>query len=119
MAKSIAHLQLVKAEEPTDGHWPLGTEVTFPCAEIHSKYGDCSKAHHTLKVIACECGAKPKKPSSRISTQHVWHQSHRRSLRLQPVEYVWPDDRYMKGLSIGGYMKVRNAKWEDGQWVRA
>ena len=84
----------------TDGHWPLGTTL------------------EGRKVIGCECGAKPKKPSARISTQHVWHQTHRRSLGLQPVEYAWPDDRYLEGLSTGGYIQVPDHEWRDGRWVK-
>jgi hypothetical protein len=82
----------------TDGHWPLGTKLDG------------------VTVIGCECGAKPKKRAARMSMQHVWHQTHRRNLRLQPVEYVWPGD--LEGLSTGPYVQMRNAKWENGQWVR-
>jgi hypothetical protein len=87
-----------------DGHWPLGVRVP----EFHNR-----------AVISCECGAKPKAPSARMSTQHTWHQTHRRGLKLQPVEYVWPDDRYLDGLSTGGYVQVRGHVWQDGGWVRS
>lgn len=85
----------------TDGHFPFGTEL------------------NGRTVIGCECGWEPAKPSARSSMQHVSHQAHRRNLKLRPVEYVWPDDRYMEGLSTGGYVQVRNADWDDenGRWV--
>jgi hypothetical protein len=64
--------------EISDGHRPNAVRLD----EFHGRV-----------VIGCECGAKPKAPATRVSTQHVWHGSHRRRLGLQPVEYVWPDDR--------------------------
>jgi hypothetical protein len=93
-----------RAETERDGHWPNAVKL----AEFHDR-----------TVIACECGAKPKAPSARMSTQHVWHAGHRRRLGLQPVEYVWPDDRYMDGLSEGGYVRVRGHEWRDGGWVKS
>jgi len=89
---------------PADGHLPNAVKM----AEFHGR-----------TVIACQCGAKPKKPAARMSTQHVWHAAHRRKLGLQPVEYVWPEDRYMDGLSVGGYQRVRGHVWRDGGWVKA
>lgn len=85
----------------TDGHWPLGTTL----------------ASTEIKVIGCECGAKPQK-LGRMGTQHVWHMSHRRGLKLQPVEYQWPDDRYMVGLSTGGYQQMRGHEWRNGGWAK-
>lgn len=49
---------------------------------------------------------------------HVSHMAHRRKLGLQPVEYIWPEERYIEGLSTGDFMKVRNAEWIDGKWER-
>jgi hypothetical protein len=88
----------------TDGHWPLGVKA----AKFNGR-----------TVIGCECGALPKAPPTRMSMQHVWHQTHRRGFKLQPVNYEWPDDRYMDGLSTGGYVQVRGHKWQDGRWVLA
>jgi hypothetical protein len=86
----------------TDGHWPVWRIVPG-----------------LGTVIACECGANPRRASSRSSMQHVWHQTHRRGLRLQPVEYAWPhDEDYHRdgALSTGGLVQVRNAEWVDGGW---
>lgn len=85
----------MSTEAETDGHWPFA-------------------ANH---LIGCECGWAPKRPPARMSMQHVPHMAHRRRLGLRPVEYRWPDVRYMKGLSTGGYMRVSNAEWRDGKWV--
>jgi hypothetical protein len=90
-------------QAPRDGHRPNGVKV----AEFNDR-----------TVIACECGAKPKAPSARMSAQHVWHAGHRRRLGLQPVDYIWPDDRYMSGLSVGGYVRVRGHVWRDGCRVK-
>ena len=93
----------------TDGHWPNGIKVDYPCATVHANGGMClDKTTHSLTVIACECGAQPKRPSGRISTQHVWHQTHRRTLKLQPVEYAWASDSYLVGLSVGPYVRYFN-----------
>jgi hypothetical protein len=87
-------------EGATDGHFPFAREVLGRA------------------LIGCECGWNPAKPSQRSSMQHVSHMAHRRKLGLRPVEYAWPDDSYLEGLSSGGYMVVRNAEWKDGRWVR-
>jgi hypothetical protein len=85
----------------TDGHWPFGTTLDG------------------RTVIACECGEKPKAPPARMSMQHVWHGSHRRRLGLQPVEYMWPEERYLVGLSTGPYVQVRGHEWKNGGWVKS
>lgn len=85
----------------TDGHWPLALE---------------SPALGGITVIGCECGELPRRRASRASMQHVWHQSHRRRLNLQPVEYAW-EDCPMHGLSEGGLVQVRGHEWSGGTWV--
>jgi hypothetical protein len=96
---------MADADVWTDGHWPLGV------------------TSEGIKVIGCECGWKPKNRPQRASMQHVPHQTHRRGLKLRPVNYEWPTDdmsQYMAGLSAGGYVEVRNAHWDDesASWVK-
>lgn len=69
----------------TDGHFPVARDVE-------------GVGH----VIGCECGANPRKRAQRISMQHTWHQTHRRTLHLARVDYVWP--HAMQGMSVGGYL---------------
>jgi len=85
-----------------DGHWPAW-----------------AKAGGRI-VIGCQCGRKPAKPPARMSTMHVSHQAHRRTLGLRPVEYAWPDESYgVDGaLSTGPLVRVRGHAWKDGGWVR-
>jgi hypothetical protein len=91
-----------------DRHWPVWAKV--PGVGI---------------VIGCDCGDRPKKRAARISMQHVWHQSHRRRLRLQPVEYAWPDGAVSEAddggtpLSTGGYVEMSGHVWKDSGWVRS
>ncbi len=70
-------------------------------------------------MIGCECGWKPAKPAARRSMQHVSHLAHRRKLKLQPVNYQWPDETYgVEGaLSVGSYQKLAGHEWVDGQWI--
>jgi hypothetical protein len=45
------------------------------------------------RIIACECGDKPKRVAQRVSMQHTWHQAHRRGLELPRIEQYtgeWP-----------------------------
>jgi hypothetical protein len=88
-------------ETETDGHWPLARAVP----ELNG-----------CRAICCECGEQPKKLAARSSMQHVWHASHRRKLRLIPVDYVWP--RRMEGLSTGQPWRVTGHVWRGGGWVR-
>ena len=90
--------------EVTDGHRPLATKLP---------------RFNGLTAIACECGETPVKMAARNSMRHCWHQSHRRKLGLQPVEYRWPENSYMVGLSTGGLVQPSNARWENGKWVLA
>lgn len=85
----------------TDGHFPFGRR-------------DAAGS----KVIGCECGWNPKKRPARMSMQHIPHQAHRRSLKLQPVNYQWSDDSYMEGLSEGAYQQMKGYEWHDGSWIR-
>ena len=92
-------------EFKTDGHWPEWRKIPG----------------QVVVTIGCECGETPKKRAARMSMEHVWHQSHRRRLGLQPVEYGWPDGAYhVRGeRSTGGYMKVAGHVWQAGNgWVR-
>ena len=92
----------------TDGHWPRW--VVVPGLGL---------------VIGCECSEHPAKRPARMSTQHTWHQTHRRRLRLQPVEYQWPDDAQEKAragdpqTSTGGLVQVAGHVWRDGNWYPA
>lgn len=86
----------------TDGHWPLAREVPELGGQV---------------AICCECGERPKRIASRYSMLNAWHQTHRRGLRLVPVEYTWPGEP--AGLSTGGPLQVRGLTWRDGDWARA
>jgi hypothetical protein len=86
----------------TDGHWPVARKVP----ELGNR-----------TAICCACGERPKKIAARVSMLHVWHQVHRRGLRLRPVSYAWPGR--MEGPSAGGYVKAPGCKWENGNWVSA
>lgn len=88
----------------TDGHWPF--------ARVVPGLGSTT-------VIACECGWAPDNRPARMSMQHTPHQAHRRTNKLQPVEYAWPEDRYLEGLSDGTYQTVRDAHWdaETGKFI--
>jgi hypothetical protein len=96
--------------------------------DMTTRTGTCEDGHRPawaelngITVIGCECGWKPKKPSARTSMQHVSHNAHRKSLKIQPVEYVWSEaDYYVVGaLSTGAYQSVRGAWWdaESGRFV--
>jgi hypothetical protein len=88
--------------QETDGHWPLARKVP--------ELGDRT-------AICCECGQRPKRIATRFSMLHAWHQTHRRALKLVPLEYSWPGK--MEGLSAGGPLQVRGLVWRDGDWARA
>lgn len=97
-----------KQTPATDGHWPVWVSVAG-----------------LGLVIGCECGHHPKKRPARMSMQHVPHQAHRRSLKLCPVEYAWPDEATQQArdgqtpLSTGGFVQVRGHVWKDGGWAKA
>src|SRR5438045_1847793 len=95
------------ARDEPDGHWPVWRIVPGISPSI--------------PVIGCQCGANPTKRSARNSTQHVWHQTHRRGLKLCPVDYEWPDESYHVdgALSTGNYWRVRGHVWRDGGWQPA
>ena len=92
----------------TDGHFPMWTQIPWG-------------VHDDWTVIGCECGWAPEAPSKRMSMQHVQHGTHRRQLKLQPVNYAWDDAHYRVpgAISTGGLMTVRGAVWKNGRWTPA
>jgi hypothetical protein len=92
-------------------------ENKMPKIQVTDGHNACWTAE---KWIGCECGWTPGKMSARNSTQHVAHMTHRRGLKLQPIEYQWSDTNYHRtgALSVGGLMQVKNAEWRNGGWVR-